>query len=293
MLKDKFIDHILYEKRYSPHTIAAYSNDLDQFVSFCKGNYDISSEKDIDHFIIRSWIIALSEEGISSRSINRKLSSLKSYYRFLLKEGFIDTNPMQKITAPKSRKNLPVFIEEDKINFLFDEVNFGEGFSGIRDRLILELLYATGMRLSELVNLKEADLDLVNQTIKVIGKRKKERLIPIIQHLIVLFTNYLEIKHQQYNNNIVYLFVTNKGEPIYHKMVYRIVNNYLRQVTTKTKKSPHVLRHTFATHMLNHGADLNAIKEILGHANLSATQVYTHNTIEKLKDIYKQAHPRA
>ena len=293
MLKDKFIDHILYEKRYSPHTIAAYSNDLDQFVSFCKETYNVSSEKDIDHFIIRSWIIALSEEGTSSRSINRKLSSLKSYYRFLLKEGFIDANPMQKITAPKSRKNLPVFIEEDKINFLFDEVNFGEGFTGIRDRLILELLYATGMRLSELVNLKEADLDLANQTIKVIGKRNKERLIPIIQHLIVLFINYLEIKHQQYDNNFVYLFVTNRGEPIYHKMVYRIVNNYLSQVTTKTKKSPHVLRHTFATHMLNHGADLNAIKEILGHANLSATQVYTHNTIDKLKDIYKQAHPRA
>lgn len=293
MLKGKFIDHILYEKRYSTHTISAYRNDLDQFLSFCTERFEVNNEIEIDHFIIRSWIIDLSEKGISTRSINRKLSTLKSYFRFLLKERIIETNPIQKVIPPKSKKSLPVFVEEERMEFLFEETDFGEGFAGVRDHLTIELLYSTGMRLSELASLKETDLDFANQTIKVIGKRNKERVIPITPHIQSLLHSYLEIKHQQFGDSVVILLITNKGEPIYHKMIYRIVNNYLELVTTKTKKSPHVLRHTFATHMLNHGADLNAIKEILGHANLSATQIYTHNTIGKLKNIYKQAHPRA
>jgi integrase/recombinase XerC len=293
MLKGKFIDHILYEKRYSKHTISAYQNDLDQFFSFCADRYGIKSERDIDHHVIRSWIIDLSEEGISARSVNRKLSTLKSYFRFLLKEGVLEANPMQKVIPPKSKKSLPVFIEEEKMEFLFEATDFSEGFAGVRDRLVLELLYATGMRLSELITLKEDSIDFANQSIRVLGKRNKERLVPVGPKLQSMIKDYLEAKHKLFNNKTVHLLVTDKGDPIYAKMVYRIVNNYLELVTTKTKKSPHVLRHTFATHMLNNGADLNAIKEILGHANLSATQVYTHNTIDKLKNIYKQAHPRA
>jgi len=242
--------------------------------------------------MIRSWLVYLMEHQVGSRSVNRKLTTLKSFYRFLLREGVLDENPMHKINSPKIAKRLPVFVEKEKMEMLFNQVTFGEGYPGIRDRLILELFYSTGMRLSELVNLKESDVDFHHDTIKVLGKRNKERLIPFSMKFESLLKSYLDEKGKAFGD-LDDLFLTDKGRKIYPKLVYRIVSRYIGEVTTMGKKSPHVLRHTFATHLLNNGAELNAVKELLGHASLSATQVYTHNTIEKLKRIYKQAHPKA
>ena len=242
--------------------------------------------------MIRSWLVFLMEHQIGARSVNRKLTTLKSFYKFLQKEGILLENPMNRITPPKTSKRLPVFIEKDKMDILFDLIDFGEGYAGLRNRLIMEMFYSTGMRLSELVNLKETDVDLHNDTIKVLGKRNKERLIPFSKKFGSLIGSYLNEKTKTFGAQQA-LFLTDKGHRIYPKMVYRVVVRYLGMVTTMEKKSPHVLRHTFATHLLNNGAELNAVKELLGHANLSATQVYTHNTIEKLKRIYKQAHPKA
>lgn len=289
MVRDRFLRYIRDEKRYSPHTLKAYQSDLEQFYSFID-SHEISEVKYITHHIIRSWIVDLIESSNSNRSVNRKLSTLKTYFKFLLKEGEIKTNPMLKVLPPKTSKRLPVFLEQDSMDVLLNEVIFKDGFNGIRDKLIIELFYATGMRLSELSNLKISDINFVNLTLKVLGKRNKERIIPFDQRLGDLIIKYIESR-KELDSHSSYLFITKKQEKIYDKLVYRIVNSYLSKVTSLTKKSPHVLRHTFATHMLNQGADLNAIKEILGHANLSATQVYTHNTIDKLKSIYKTAHP--
>ena len=291
-MKDKFIQYIQFEKRFSTHTILAYKNDLCQFYLYLNEYYEIKNTKDIDHHIIRSWIVSLIENSISSRSVNRKLSTLKSYFRFLLKEGLIDKNPMQKILPPKSSKRLPVFIEQESMDLLLDEIDFGKGITAKRDKLILELFYSTGIRLNELINIKITDINFTLRIIKIFGKRNKERFIPLSYELCALMQDYVKLLKDKHTNN-TYLFVTNKGDKLYEKFVYRLAINYLSKVTTINKKSPHILRHTFATHMLNSGADLNAIKEILGHANLSATQVYTHNTIEKLKSVYNQAHPKA
>ncbi len=291
MNSERFIQYIEDERRLSPHTIAAYKNDLRQFFDFLE-EMEINSTKNINHSTIRSWIIQLIENKVSNRSVNRKLSTLKTYFKYLIKEGELDENPMNKVLAPKTSKRLPVFVEEKSMDLLLDEVDFGEGFTASRDRLIIELFYSTGIRLSELINIKLNDINPHNHHLKVLGKRNKERIIPLNNSLLNRFNTYLEIRkeiHPQSDD----LFITKKGKKIYNKLVYRIVNYYLSKVTTINKKSPHVLRHTFATHMLNNGADLNAIKEILGHSNLSATQIYTHNTIEKLKSIYKQAHPKA
>lgn len=295
MTIERYIQYIQYEKRYSKHTVIAYTKDLDQFFSFISEQYETTDIKNINYLIVRSWLVYLMENSISTRTINRKLSTLKSFFKFLIREGEISENPMRKIIPPKSSKRLPAFIEQEKINFLFDETDFGEGFKAIRDKTILELFYATGMRLSELVNLKETDLNFNYNTIKVLGKRNKERIIPFSNKLKVLLNKYLTEKNKKFNlkESDKFLFVTEKGKKIYNKLIYRIVNSYLSKITTLNKRSPHVLRHTFATHMLNNGADLNTIKELLGHSNLSATQIYTHNTIDKLKSIYKQAHPRA
>jgi integrase/recombinase XerC len=241
--------------------------------------------------------VQMMEGNILPRSVNRKKASLNSFYKFLKKQGELKENPMLKVLSPKTSKRLPAFIEEDKMKTLLDE-SFSDkpnDFTTVRNLLIIEMFYVTGMRLSELVNLKEKDVSLYNLTLKVMGKRSKERLIPFNNRFKALIEKYISIKHKTFGAEInsEFLFVTNKGEKIYQKLIYRIVNHYLSIITLQEKKSPHVLRHTFATHMLNHGADLNSIKEILGHANLSATQVYTHNTIEKLKTIYKQAHPKA
>jgi integrase/recombinase XerC len=291
MESERFLQYIKDERRLSCHTVIAYKNDLSQFFSFIK-EFEIIGIEKINHSIIRYWIVNLIENNISNRSINRKLSTLKSFYKYLIKEGVMIENPMYRVLTPKTSKRLPVFVEEISMNLLFEEVDFGCDFRGIRDKLIIELFYATGMRLNELINIKIADLDRDLKNLKVLGKRNKERILPLNTILINSISTYL-LKRKEINFKSDYMFVTNKGEKIYEKLVYRLVNSYLSKVTTITKKSPHVLRHTFATHMLNNGAELNAIKEILGHSNLSATQVYTHNSIEKLKLIYKQAHPKA
>ena len=289
MFKNKFITYLSSEKRFSEHTIESYATDLKQFTSFLSAEFQIIDEiNEISFQIIRTWIASLLEKGINPRSVNRKISTLKTYFKFLIREGELIENPMTKVVAPKSKKRLPVVIEEDQIASLLNEVEFEIGFVGQRNKLIIELFYVTGIRLSELINIKISDVDLNNQSIKVLGKRNKERIIPLSSNVVNDLNNFIENNQQN-----KYLFTNLDGNKLYTKLVYRLVNKYIGEISSVNKKSPHILRHTFATHMLNNGADINAIKELLGHANLSATQVYTHNTIEKLKTVYKQAHPRA
>jgi integrase/recombinase XerC len=240
--------------------------------------------------LIRSWIVSLMEQKISSRSVNRKITTLKTFYKFLLRQKVVADNPMLKIQSPKTSKRLPVFVEKEKMDILLDNIEFGNDEEGVRNKLIIEMFYSTGMRLSELINLKHKNVDLSSGQLKVLGKRNKERIIPFNNELKSKIEEYLNTQKRKTNET---LFTTADGKKMYEKLVYKIVKQYLSLVTTIDKKSPHVLRHTFATHMLNNGADLNSIKELLGHANLSATQVYTHNTVEKLKNIHKQAHPKA
>ncbi|HJZ39841.1 MAG TPA: tyrosine recombinase XerC [Bacteroidales bacterium] len=288
-----FLQYIQYIKHYSPHTVLSYRKDLEQFFSFCGTGSDVH-ESILDHHMIRSWIVNLMESGNTARTVNRKISSLKTYFRYLLKEGVLTVNPVKKVLMPKSVKKLPVFVNENQMNILFEEIEFGDNFIGLRNRLILETFYCTGIRLTELVNLKVSDVDTGLNTIKVLGKRNKERIVPLGAEFSDTLRDYISERAIAYPpEKDGSLFMTASGKKIYPRLVYRIVRYFLSQVTTADKKSPHVLRHTFATHMLNKGADLNAIKELLGHANLSATEVYTHNTFEKLKSIYKQAHPRA
>ena len=287
MQKERFLHFLEHEKRYSVHTLKSYSTDLEQFIQFLSSEFQVNTVKDVNFQFVRSWIARLLSNNISARSVNRKITTLKTYFRFLLQENMIKQSPMQKIISPKTSKKLPVFVEEIKMDELLNEIDFGEGFLAQRDRLILELFYFTGIRLSELINLRNKDIDFSNSTILVLGKRNKERLIPLISDIVS------KIKELSTSNKSPFLFTTQEGKQISTKQVYRLVNKYLSMVTSLDKKSPHILRHTFATHMLNNGADINAIKELLGHANLSATQAYTHNTIEKLKTVYKQAHPRA
>lgn len=294
-MTDRFLDYITYEKRYSHNTVKAYQTDLAQFFAYIKDQYDIEDAAQIDYQVVRSWIVYLIDNKVTTRSVNRKITTLKSYFRFLMKDGRIGENPMGRVIAPKTSKRLPVFVASDGMERLFEEVQWGEGYEAERDKLMMELFYATGMRLSELIGLKEPDIDLAKKTIKVTGKRNKQRIIPFTGRLAGLVPTYLQAKEKEFEGRTPesWLFLTSNGEKLYPRLVNRTVHKYLDQVTTISKRSPHVIRHTFATHMLNNGADLNVIKEILGHANLSATQVYTHNTIEKLKSIYKQAHPRA
>lgn len=287
--RDSFLEYLQYEKRFSAHTVLAYSTDLDQFYSYLKDAYSVDQLSQIEHLIIRSWIVSMMDSGVSSRTVNRKITTLKTFYKFLLRRGLVMENPMLKITSPKTSKRLPVFVEKEKMDNLLDMVQFDDE-NGLRDKLILELFYATGMRLSELINLKQKDVDLVANQLKVLGKRNKERIIPFGNELGKKIEEYLAAKESHSGE---FLMEGKEGKKLSEKLVYTIVKKYLSQVTTIEKRSPHVLRHTFATHMLNNGADLNAIKELLGHANLSATQIYTHNTVEKLKNIHKQAHPKA
>ena len=291
----RFLSHLRYEKRYSAHTIRAYESDLELFFEYLERTYQTTSIPD-NHFQIRSWIVQLIDSGVTARSVNRKITTLKSFYRFLIREKVVEQNPMLKIQSPKVPKRLPVFIDEGKMTDLFDKVEFEPGFPGLRDRIILELFYGTGMRLSELVNLSETDVNFANQTVKVLGKRNKERIIPLSGILVASLKEYLNQKQSymsEHGQQEPALFIDNKCNKVYPKYVYRLVKRYLGNITTGDKKNPHILRHTFATHMLNNGAEINAVKEILGHSSLAATQVYTHNTVEKLKNIYKQAHPKA
>ncbi|MDZ4204771.1 MAG: tyrosine-type recombinase/integrase [Bacteroidales bacterium] len=295
MVLDTFLQHLATEKHYSLLTVKAYRKDLEQFFAYLSENYDITNAAHADHYIIRSWLASLFEDGISPRSINRKLSALKTFYKFLQGQHAIADNPMGKVVSPKATKKLPEFIDKESMDRLFSEIVFKEGFVGARDRLVLEILYSTGMRVSELVALQEKDVDLSLGQMRVTGKRNKQRVIPFGPNLGKQISEYIYIIRRevaiQGSNN--FLITTNNGQKAYPRLIYGIVHKYLALVTTKTKKSPHVLRHTFATLMLNNGADLNAIKELLGHASLAATQVYTHNTIDRLKKIYQQAHPKA
>jgi integrase/recombinase XerC len=300
MLKEKYIDYLQYEKRYSTHTVLAYHSDLDDFSGFLSMQYNISDLLQADHTLIRSWLISLIDRKISKRSVNRKLSSIKSFYRYCQRQGLLTSNPMLKVVAPRTSKQLPVFLTHDNLENLLQKVVFVDSFEGTRDKMILTLFYATGIRRAELVQISLPDLDLNSGTLKVTGKRNKERIVPLGEQVIIQMKEYLYERNLFLSknktgteNNCTSLFVTSKGLPAYPKLIYNIVHKNLSEVASNNKLSPHVLRHTFATHMLDDGADLNAIKEILGHSSLAATQVYTHNTIEKLKSIYKQAHPRA
>lgn len=291
---DSFLLYLRQEKRYSSHTLAAYENDLTQFSGYISGQYGLSSLLEVDASIVRSWFALLMSDGYSRGSINRKMSSLKSFFKYHLKNGALSVNPMDKLRSVKKERKLPVFVQEDQLTELFDKQDFRQDFQGMRDLLMLELLYTTGIRLSELLNLRHEDLDEGANTIRVTGKRDKQRIIPLLEQVKRTYLAYCTEKEKQFGTEVSgEVLVTDKGKKLYPGFVYRRVIFYLRQVTTRSKKSPHVLRHSFATHMLDHGADLNAIKELLGHASLAATQVYTHNTIEKIKTIYKQAHPKA
>ncbi len=291
---DSFLKYLQYEKRYSQHTLSSYKTDIKQFTKFISFHYPDLRLEHAEHRMIRDWMISLVEENQSPRSINRKIASLRSLYKFLLQRKIINKDPTQKVRVLKTKRNVPQFINEGDIIKLFDEYDFGDVFEGIRDKLLLELLYGTGIRLSELIDLKPVNINPFEQTIKVLGKRNKERIIPMNRELIQLTEYYIKIKKQTFNNNASeYLIVTNSGEKSYPMMVYRTVRKYLDIFTSIDKKSPHVLRHTFATHLLNKGAELNAVKDLLGHTSLAATQIYTHNTLEKLKKVFDQAHPKA
>lgn len=292
MFTERFIKYLQYEKRFSAHTVNAYQTDLVQFHQFLQSQELQLPE--VGHLHVRSWMAEMMEEGIEPKSINRKISSLRSFYKFLNREELLDKNPMAKVQAPRIPKRLPVVVEDQKLSIYLDNIDhFSADFPGLRNRVVVEMLFGTGIRLAELMGLKDADLNWYDQQIKVLGKRNKERLIPLANPLIDLLKHYIQQKKELGYTQVDALIVTDKGRAPYAKLIYRIVHDALSGVSTQHKKSPHVLRHTFATSLLNKGADLNAIKELLGHASLSATQVYTHNSIEKLKTIYKQAHPKA
>lgn len=291
---NSFIQFVEFEKRYSSHTIRAYTDDLNDFFEYLEKAFEQQSLSTIKAAMIRSWLVDLHNKNIQPRSIHRKISSLKSFFKYHLRQGNIVQNPVTSIILPKTNKRLPHFVQEKDITTLFDHVEFSDDWKGKTARLGLQILYNTGIRLSELIGLKENQIDENNQTIKVLGKGNKERIIPIHTSLIKDIQLYIqEKKNQLPEADTIVLLVTEKGKQLYPKYVYLQVKQYLSLITTIDKKSPHILRHSFATHLTNNGADLNAVKELLGHNSLAATQIYTHNTIEKLKEIYKQAHPKA
>ena len=290
----QFLDYLSFQKRYSPHTITAYQNDLAAFFDFLLMQFGETQLKEIKTTFVRSWLAELKEQGMESKSINRKISSLKSFFKYQLREQTITVSPMTAIISPKVNKRLPQFVDKKDISTLLNHVEFPNDWAGKTDALILHLFYNTGMRQAELTGLKETDISKSNSTIKVLGKGNKERIIPVSNELIDKMQGYMADKRKEleiFDNTV--LLVTAAGKKLYPRYVYGTVNKYLALVTTIDKKSPHVLRHSFATHLMNNGADLNAVKELLGHSSLAATQIYTHNTIEKLKDIHKKAHPKA
>lgn len=291
--QESFINYLRYEKRYSHLTAVAYKKDLDQFEEFfVKTVGDFSVEK-INDKVVRQWIIELMDEKLSPRTVNKKVSALKSFYKYLLRSEVIHENKLNNVIVPKIGKKLPFFVGVENMDHLLDDGFFGTDFESIRDKLIISLLYGTGVRLSELMHLKGSDISQSEQLIKVLGKRNKERIVPYPRSLNPLIDQYKLEREKINGTDTDYFFITVKGKPVYEKLIYRVVNKNLAYVTTISKKSPHVLRHSFATHLLNRGADLNAVKEMLGHANLSATQVYTHTSMEKIQRVYKQAHPRS
>ncbi|HOC48886.1 MAG TPA: tyrosine-type recombinase/integrase [Bacteroidales bacterium] len=290
--KESFLQYISTEKRYSRHTVTSYKNDIDQFMGWLEEVRPGADLVSVIHADVRGWMVSLLEGGASAGTVHRKMSALRTLFRYMRRHELITADPMAGLKLPKKPKQLPVFVAEDALMKLLDEFRFGDNFSGIRDRTVVEFLYLTGMRRSELTGLRDADVDLSAGQVRVTGKRNKQRVIPLAAGFVKSLRLYIEARDGQGFQG-GWFFVTDRGNKMYDKAVYNIVTRYLAMVTTIEKKSPHVLRHTFATHMLNYGADLNSIKELLGHASLSATQVYTHNTFEQLKKIYKQAHPRA
>jgi integrase/recombinase XerC len=289
-----FLDYLQFQKRYSRHTIISYQNDLSSFNDFTETTFGEVEIKQITPSMIRSWLASLKEGGMESKSINRKISALKSFFKFQIREGNLQASPMVTIVSPKNKKRLPQFVDEKDVNVLFTHVEFPDDWEGKTDRLVLQLLYNTGMRQAELGALKERQVDKSNRVIKVLGKGNKERVIPVSIELMNSLLSYINEKRSMFSEfDDEHVLVNAKGKKLYPKYVYNRVRQYLSLVTTIDKKSPHVMRHTFATHLLNNGAELNAVKELLGHSSLAATQVYTHNTIEKLKDVYKKAHPKA
>lgn len=287
-----FLKYLSSEKRYSSHTLAAYKKDLDQLKDFLRAEFEIIALEQAKHIHLRGWVVELTEQNMSATSVNRKMATLKSFYKFLVAREYMTNNPAEALKPLKTKKTLPSFVKESEINLLLDAIEFSPDFFGLRDKLLLELFYSTGIRLAELKNLKESDVNFYENTIRVLGKRNKERILPVNNSLILLMKEYLNLKNAEGMIN-EFLLVNDKGKTLYPMFVYRKIKAYLSLVTTQSKKSPHVLRHTFATHLLNKGADLNAVKDLLGHTSLAATQVYTHNSIEKLKEAFNQAHPKA
>jgi integrase/recombinase XerC len=287
-----FINYLKFEKRYSQHTIISYQTDLEQFFAYLISQYDAVELTSISAMFIKSWLAELRGDEISAKSIHRKASTLKSFFKFLLKEEVIKQSPMTTIVLPKISKRLPVFVQEEHIDTLLTHVEFEDSWQGRTEKLVIQLFYATGMRLSELINLRESQIDNSYQQIKILGKGNKERIVPISKEILADLKAYITDKPMK-DNPLPNLFITEKGKALQPRTVYGFVKKHLTSVTTVQKRSPHILRHSFATHLMNNGADLNAVKELLGHSSLAATQVYTHNTIEKLKDVYKKAHPKA
>lgn len=293
MLRESFLKYLQYEKNYSYKTVVSYGTDLEKFEEYFKGVDEALGYKTVDADVIRGWVLSLMDAGYTASSVNRKLSSLRAFYRYLLRKEIIEADPVGKVQGPKKKKVLPVFVKEADMNRLLDETDFGNTFEGVRDRLILEVFYATGMRLSELLNLRDRDVDFSASLIKVTGKRNKQRLIPFGKELEEDMKAYLAVREDCCPSAVDAFFVRKDGRVMTPKMVYLLVKRNLAKVVTLKKRSPHVLRHSFATSMLNHDAGLGAVKELLGHENLTTTEIYTHTTFEELKKVYEQAHPRA
>jgi integrase/recombinase XerC len=292
---ESFLKYIRFEKRFSPHTVLSYQTDLQQFGTFLKETYSEKKPELANHAMVRSWIVQLVESERNASSVNRKIACLRSFYKFLLKREVIGSDPMVKIRILKTKKKLPHFVnEKDMVAMLDHQPDFTDDHSGLRDRLILEMFYGTGIRLSELINLKESQIDLPGRTVKVLGKRNKERVVPFLPGLVLIIEAYRKAKKKEVGEaGLDYLLVTDEGRQLYPMMVYRTVKKYLNKYTSVDKRSPHVLRHTYATHLMNKGAEINAVKDLLGHSSLAATQVYTHNSMDKLKKTFDQAHPKA
>jgi integrase/recombinase XerC len=289
-----FLDYLKFQKRYARHTITSYENDLISFFDYLAIQFNETTIKNIKPAFVRSWLAELKSNDLTSKSINRKISTLKTFFKYLIRQGELEVSPMTTIVSPKQNKRLPQFVDKRDTATLFTYVEFTDDWKGLTERMVLSLLYNTGMRQAELIGLKEDYIDYSKHTIKVLGKGNKERIIPVSENLILEIKEYRRLKYETLEKqDNVFLLVRENGISLYPKWVYNCVKKYLSLVTTIDKKSPHILRHTFATHLSNNGADLNAVKELLGHSSLAATQIYTHNTIEKLKDIYKKAHPKA
>jgi len=287
-----FIDYLNFEKRYSAHTVRSYHDDLVQFFAFLDKNFGVLNAREILPTYIRSWMASLKEANLSARSINRKLSTLKSFFKYQVRTGELEQTPLTNVISPKSGKRLPGFIPEKDLSDLLQNLNATEDWKGLNARMLLSMFYFTGMRLSELINLKDRQIDKSKKVIKILGKGNKERIVPVWPELLQMVDEYREARDKLFEAPGEYLLITEKGKKLYPKYAYLLTRKYLTTIKTLEKKSPHILRHSFATHLTNHGASLNAVKELLGHASLASTQVYTHNTIEKLKEVYKKAHPK-